>query len=531
VSHRRVTLDKMLLNDSFADESIQELLIDFPQKPRMLTENRRRASRLLALRRALTVAAASTQSKITNSYLTRQYVMHARTKIELDCSLKSIELRFMDCLRDMDHDNRIDTLFELFDKDGNHYVSIVETQDFILERMKRSEATSQFIDEAKKLMALYERSDDLFDRQTFSSLMEGMQRVFRCETFLQFCTFIAQQGIFNEDTRRILEDSIQDNIEKAARLQRNKSALAQICDVVVEARIVILFAMLDSEITSIVAISNAVKHLYNFSKRMDPLKREVLLTYDSNDLRLLSLCEFSEFLLNIIAVSPEGTTIHDLADEMTLSVARDKVSERDLKELFMNTVECLPDVDSEIEHPTADLFFAYGRLERLFTMLDRNHDSFLSPNELFHLLRRYTMSSTATEKAELFSKYDVNADGRLDFEEFAKMIISFAGTKLDPHKLIDYLCVQVSLDDDWEQAKEYEISLNSLRTFGTNLRSSISYHQKNGITLAKVVNQIQQEGSLSKPSPSDKNFSLVTMVRRKSAELMAFRRNSVTIKK
>jgi Ca2+-binding EF-hand superfamily protein len=521
----------MLLDDKYADESSQELLIDFPQNPRMLTENRRRASRLLALRRAVTVAAASTHSKISNSYLTGQYVMHARTKIELDFSLKSIELNFMDCLREMDHDDRIDTLFELFDKDGNHYVSIIETRDFILERMKKSKATSQFIDEANKLMALYERSDDLFDRQTFSSLMEEMQQVFKCESFLQFCTFIAQQGIFNEDTRRIIEDSIQDNIEKAARLQNNKSALAQIFDVVVEARIVILFAMLDSESTNIVAISNAVKHLCDFSKRLDPLQREVLLTYDSNDLRLLSLCEFSEFLLNILAVSPEGTTIHDLADDMTLSVARDKVTEHDLKELFVNPVECLPQMDSNNEHPTADIFFAYGRLQRLFTMLDRNHDNFLSPSELFHLLRRYTMTSSQTEKAELFSKFDLNSDGRLDFEEFAKMIISFAGTKLDPHKLIDYLCVQVSLDDDWQQAEEYEVSLNSLRTFGKNLTSSITHHKKNEISLAKVVNQIQQRGSISNPTPSEKIVSLVTMVRRKSAELMTFRRSSRTIGK
>ena len=141
----------------------------------MLTEQRRQASRHLALRRALNVAAASSSSKIKQGTTTAGFVKYAREKIEFDTFLLSAELNFLDGLRDMDHDDRIDTLFELFDKDGNQLISIAETRDFLLTRMKETPATKEPIPRVTKIIDRYARFDDYFDRETFASLVGQMQ--------------------------------------------------------------------------------------------------------------------------------------------------------------------------------------------------------------------------------------------------------------------------------------------------------------------------------------------------------------------
>lgn len=226
-----------------------DLLLDFPQKPRMLTEHRRKASRQLAIRRAVNVASASNAAKINRCSVPSRYVQHARAKLHLDFSLLNAELGFLDCLRLMDHEDRIDTLFELFDKEGNQLVDINATKLIILERMNKptATATSKFTSEVEELFGRYERFDEFFDRQTFASLMGEMQRIFKCNNFLVFCTLIAQKVAFNEDTRKILEDAIQGNIQTDMRDENKAESLDQFSNVVIEARIILIFSMLDSE--------------------------------------------------------------------------------------------------------------------------------------------------------------------------------------------------------------------------------------------------------------------------------------------
>jgi hypothetical protein len=64
------------------------------------------------------------------------------------------------------------------------------------------------------------------------------------------------------------------------------------------------------------------------------------LTYDRNNTRTL-YNEFAEFMLNIVAIVPEGITFHDLADAVTLSFTKEGVSDEDLEELMMNQDESI----------------------------------------------------------------------------------------------------------------------------------------------------------------------------------------------
>ncbi len=516
------------VHGGYASDDSDDLLIDFPQKPRMLTEQRRQASRHLALRRAVNVAAASTSSKIKQSDITvANFVMLARAKIELDASLLEAELNFQDRLREMDHEDRIDTLFELFDKDGNQLVSITETKDFILTRMKEMKATKDSIPSVNALIARYERVDEYFERETFGRLMLEMQHAFNCNTFLDFCNLMAQKVAFNEDARKILEDYILGNQRKVYQKERTKSAaLSQFSDVVVEARMILLFSMLDSNGNGIVSLSEVVRHLFRLSMGMDSLKRQVLLSYDKDDLRTLNHYEFSEFMLNVLALVPEEMTFHDLADAVTLSVTRDDVSEENLKELMMDPDDMIAKAGFPLEHPTSDLIFACGRLHRLFSMLDTNHDKHVNISEFLPFLERYNPGSNQKRKSAVFSQYDTNRDGRLDFQEFATMIIKFAGSDVDPHKLIDYLCVQVALCDNLKDESAYTSSLSSLRSASSLLQEGLTDRQKKRIS---YLNMEKRGNETKNEEQSNQMHPMVRMLRRHTIALLTFGQKNAAV--
>jgi Ca2+-binding EF-hand superfamily protein len=505
-----------------------ELLLDFPQKPRMLTEHRRQASRQLSIRRAVNVASASNAAKLKSSNVPSIYVRYARAKLDLDLSLLNSELSFLDCLRLMDHDDRIDTLFELFDNEGNQLVDIKSTKLIILERMNDPTATTtrKFKIEVEKLFGRYERFDDYFDRPTFASLMVEMQNILKCSNFLVFCTLIAQKVAFNEDTRKILEDAVQGNVQKDMRDKNEVKSLDQFSDAIIGARISLIFSMLDSESTGIVCFTDIAKHLFHFSESLDSIKRQILLTCDKNDTRTLNYNEFAEFMLNIAAIVPEGINFHDLADAVTLSFAKDDVSDEDLEELMMNHDELMEKAICPTDHANSDWLQAYGRLQRLFDMLDKNHDKFLNFHEIRSLLERYTPSASEACNEALFNCYDANSDGRLEYEEFSDMIVKFAGKDVDPHKLIDYLCVQVALDDNMHQKQAYANSLHSLRAVGTVLRTGIIRRQTKQIPVTELEKNVIEE---IESTANSEGASLMRMIRRKSAELNMFKRRNVGV--
>lgn len=449
-----------MLDSSERSDGSDELLLDFPQKPRMLTETRRHASRQLAIRRAVTVASASTSSKIFHSPMPSNYVVHAREKIDLDSCLLNAELAFLACLRDMDQQDRIDTLFELFDREGNQLVDINLLKGLIVERMEGFNAAKEHMHEVEHLIDQYQSEDQVFDLESFGCFVERLQHAFGLRSFLDFSLFIAQTVAFNEDARKILADSMQESIQNER--ENESQALAQLEDSIVGARLSLVFSMLDSESTGVVSFTDIVRHLYHFTANMDEDKRHLLLMHDANDHRTLNFHEFCELVLNVHVAFSDNISFHDLADAMTLSLARQDVCDVDLSHLMTNQEELIE--KSKSPNPVLDIEadLTYGRLQRLFVMIDADHDETINSDELMAFLRTYRDTSKELVK-QILASYDLDNDGKLSFEEFASMIIKFAGNEFDSHKLIDYLCVQVALSDNIPRQKAHRRSLDTLR--------------------------------------------------------------------
>lgn len=456
----------MLDSSERSDESEGELLLDFPQKPRMLTETRREASRQLAIRRAVAVASASTSSKIFHAFLPGDYVMHAREKINLDSCLLNSELAFLACLRDMDKQDRIDTIFELFDGEGNQLVDISDFKVLITERMNGFNAAKHHMQEVEILIDQYRSEDQVFDVLSFGCFIESFQQALELDTLLDFSLFIAQTVAFNEDARNILASRMRQSIQD----EKDKESNVLADDSIVGARLSLVFSMLDSESTGVVSFTDAVRHLYHFTANMDEEKRHLLLMHDANDHRTLNFQEFCELVLNVHVAFSENVSFHDLADAITLSLAREDVCCIDLSHLMTNQEELIE--KSKTSHPNLDVDsnLTYGRLQRLFVMLDVDHDESINSVEFMSFLRTYDGETSKEIGEQLLASYDLDNDGKLDFEEFANMIITFAGDDVDPHKLIDYLCVQVALSDDIPRQQAHQRSLRSLRKLSHQLQ-------------------------------------------------------------
>mmetsp|Transcript_67472 Transcript_67472/g.170209 ORF Transcript_67472/g.170209 Transcript_67472/m.170209 type:complete len:82 (-) Transcript_67472:84-329(-) len=61
-------------------------------------------------------------------------------------------------------------------------------------------------------------------------------------------------------------------------------------------------------------------------------------------------------------------------------------------------------------------------LMREFKLFDKDRNGFITPEELKKAMARGGMEITDEEVNDMISKVDVNSDGKVNYEEFAKMM-------------------------------------------------------------------------------------------------------------
>ena len=153
------------------------------------------------------------------------------------------------------------------------------------------------------------------------------------------------------------------------------------------------------------------------------------------------------------------------------------------------------------------------------SMLDTNHDSSVNISEFLAFLGRYYPGTNQEVSNAVFSQYDSNRDGQLDFDEFANMIIKFAGNDVDPHKLIDFLCVQVALGDNAQNESAYNSSLNSLQSAGSLLQRGRT--SKQGKREPSLILETRGQEKKKEMQPSD-THPVVSMIMRQRNAFLKF---------
>lgn len=475
-----VALDQIdLVTNPSTDHLIvsnRRTLCDHSVKVIMLSDQRLEGMNHLAIRRAVSVASASLQTKISQyTSFDEKCIQLACQKVELDACLLESELIFLDKLKAMNEEEVIDTLFELFDKDGSGTVDIRELAEG-LRKLNKMTALNATLKLAEKTISDFDDSvDGLLNKEEFSVFLYSLKSAIGC-SFDDLAQLMVMRLAFAVGGNKILEESVDDliNTDKC-----HVTSIASFNDAVNEARMILIFLMLDFEQTGIICFNFVVKHIFKFSHGMEELKRQLLLAMDPTQYRPLNYEQFSELMLNLIAAFSRNVDFDDVANAMTLSVARSDLTDEDMKELFVSSdiVEHVYTLGITGGNRNSMSFndLVNGRLQRLFNLVDSDHNSFVDTDELTICLMKFQQTcmdvdAAMSEALSLIHSFDRNHDQRLNYKEFSSLLLAFASAAdVSVHELIDFMVVQVSLKDDDAKAQAY---INSLKTLKSVRKSS-----------------------------------------------------------
>ena len=200
-----------------------------------ILSHRVEASVQLAIRHAAAVAAASVEKKLASTSSTSETVHLTRQLTELQrCSLQS-ELAFLDALMKMTNEERLQTLFSLFDSDASGSVDKHELARNLKKLDQRS--FSESLDAAiLSIHAFDTDGDGCMDLTEFADFMEDLVHSLNC-TFEDLAQFLTLRVAFCDSGSAVLDEAI------VALVQDSTAAVTSVedfNDAVVEVRMMLM---------------------------------------------------------------------------------------------------------------------------------------------------------------------------------------------------------------------------------------------------------------------------------------------------
>eukprot|EP00545_Synedropsis_sp_CCMP1620_P004956 CAMPEP_0119013660 /NCGR_PEP_ID=MMETSP1176-20130426/8697_1 /TAXON_ID=265551 /ORGANISM="Synedropsis recta cf, Strain CCMP1620" /LENGTH=466 /DNA_ID=CAMNT_0006966765 /DNA_START=187 /DNA_END=1587 /DNA_ORIENTATION=+ len=420
---------------------------------------------LLALRRAIVVASASTDAMLQDLGIwnVKRYVELSREHLQLQISLKSTEEAIiMKMGTDMKREEEVLLCYHLMDTDGEANISVLELAEG-LRKLNDFNAIQETISLAEHTIRHYAGdTGGLLSPDMFESFFENTCKHLSC-TFHELCQLCVSKIAFGQDGREILEDMV-------AHVNHEDVTHEDFDHEVVRARLVLIFQMMDSDQSGRVPFKEVVKHLFRFTSSADwdvGSNASVLLMMEKVNDRSQDVDEFLDFMLNFSAAVAGSVSFHDLANAMTFFSCRRDVTDQDIKELFIDDGKRFSALDAD-EAGFEDVV-AYGKLHRLFQLMDEDNSGSLDHCELALGMRKFTsgnddMSKSMEECMAAIQAVDDDGDGLLDVREFAKLIAKFANkAQVEVHHLIDFMVVQASMKCNSEQEEAYLQAYRALK--------------------------------------------------------------------
>jgi hypothetical protein len=150
--------------------------------------------------------------------------------------------------------------------------------------------------------------------------------------------------------------------------------------------------------------SRAKRIKFRFSKDFD--------NYETIDYP--GFCEFVKKLSDTNA-----TDFHDIINSIALGVGRQVATDKDAREVFTDTSAYEKALHSEVAAVSEnDAILLYGKMERLYDLLDSDHDGSLDISEVALFVRRFQrdkdIDRTISESIHAMFAADTNGDNRLD---------------------------------------------------------------------------------------------------------------------
>eukprot|EP00547_Thalassionema_nitzschioides_P002620 CAMPEP_0194212598 /NCGR_PEP_ID=MMETSP0156-20130528/12656_1 /TAXON_ID=33649 /ORGANISM="Thalassionema nitzschioides, Strain L26-B" /LENGTH=294 /DNA_ID=CAMNT_0038940467 /DNA_START=95 /DNA_END=979 /DNA_ORIENTATION=- len=280
----------------------------------------------IAIRDAAAVAITSIEKKLTAISTAHETVHLTYQLTELQGYALRSKLGFLDALRKMDQDEKLQTLFTLFDKNGSGSIDRTELAQSLKKIDQRK--FSEHFDAAIKFIRDSEKNDKAMDMVGFNALLEYLSASLKC-SFDDLAQFLTLRVALRDSGSAVLDDAIVELVQNAA---NTVPSVEEFNDAVVEVRMMLLFQMMAAGGEN-VSFEMIVKSLYNITETMGEIPRRALLSCaDGGEDQVLDYPQFSSLLLNVVAAG--GLNFHDVANSMTHTFCRENFVQKDMMSFF-----------------------------------------------------------------------------------------------------------------------------------------------------------------------------------------------------
>ncbi len=296
---------------------------------------RKQAVKQIARRNACAISASSAATQLASADAPSNIVGLSRQMIELRKWTLQTEVEILELLRSMDNFDRLETLFEMFDKDDSGEVSLTELET----ALKKVDFHQALHDCIFKALKNFDSRSGQMEFKEFANFVDDFKEAVAW-SFEEVTEFLAIHIGFAGGA--VLLDEGVDMLLG--------SSSVSLCDdfnmAVMEVRLIYLFQMFDPLGKGSVDFEEVVKSLYGLTSDMDQITREVLMMCSSDRRRELSYDKFSQFICDV--VSAGGYNFDTIANGMTLSICREDFSRSDLGQLFHGMIS------NETEDPVSE---------------------------------------------------------------------------------------------------------------------------------------------------------------------------------
>jgi len=418
------------------------------------------------LRRASNVAGKSNKNAKPKS--ASDYCKLTRAAIEFQILTLQSELKVLDELMEMSDDEKMTTLFELLDKDGDRKIDAVELADG-LRKVRGDVAFEEGLILAIDRVANFDKDGDAkLDRKEFENLIMTILEAVGC-TFSELSELLVMQVLFSPTGNTMMEniagEIISEDVDDA--VKEEEELLHALADERMEA----LFALFDIDNDGSIDFKEVVLGMYKLTDDIDGASKaavSAILLFDENNSKSLDYEEFTKLMINVAATS--SMTFDDIADSLTRLAAQPvAMSDEDISSLFAmdQTLNRLKDIQKSDSNESITIdALELAKIDRLFELFDLDENGSIDFHELALGLRKFQeatkMEETVEQCIKAFDAFDTNSDEKLDRDEFPRFIAQFARMACsDLSELIDFMIVTSALKENKESEEKYIKSIGA----------------------------------------------------------------------
>ena len=394
------------------------------------------------------------------------YVKEAREELSVKLAAIQSQMNLLDELETMDDEEKMELLFSVVDIDGEGITA--RELATALRKHNRELSFQDSIEHAICLIAAFDTTGDArLDLDQFKACIGVMLKDLDV-SLADFAEFLVIRMVLSDDPDVPLSD---DCTAAEIGLLSNKNVEKDFSAMLNDCRMLDLFHLFDKNGTGELNFREVAIGLYQLTRNLEESTKTamlLLLTLDADDSRTLNCEQFARLIVAIVAST--GSPFDDIADEMVKlltapggTVSKDAIdSEKPEKaELLVETL-------------------SYGRCQRLFDLLDVNHEGGIPTCELMDAMQSFF---DATGSASGDTIHDVKA--MIGFEKDGDQVLDpthFCGAMtrcakelgIDLNELIDYMCVTSVTMGDFETTEGFQ------RAYGNSIKSVNANYGRTG---------------------------------------------------